>query len=190
MRFSSFLVSFAFFVCTILTATNCWAQLTSPQIGWQTQLSTLAHGVSGLVTILDEDSIQVDNFTYDGGGISVFFYLGMEDTQSSFIAGIPIGPQLKGTTFDGTQSPLVYDLPLGNTLEGLNAISVWCVAATASFGSGSFAAASGLSADFDEDGDVDGHDFLIWQRGAASGATLSDWQIAIWRCTAKSNCGP
>jgi hypothetical protein len=34
--------------------------------------------------------------------------------------------------------------------------------------------------DFDEDGDVDGHDFLKWQRGespnALSPADLADWQ--------------
>jgi hypothetical protein len=41
-------------------------------------------------------------------------------------------------------------------------------------------AAAGLPGDFDNDGDVDGRDFLIWQRGgsptALSASDLADWQ--------------
>ncbi len=41
-------------------------------------------------------------------------------------------------------------------------------------------ASLGISADFDSDGDVDGRDFLIWQRGgtvpALSPAALAAWQ--------------
>ncbi|QEG34832.1 DM13 domain-containing protein [Bythopirellula goksoeyrii] len=173
------LESIAFYA---LQVSDCQAQLTSPQIGWQAQLSELAHDVSGTVTILDEDSIQVDNFTYDGGGIVVKFYLGTEDSQSAFTMGTPIGFDLFGTSYDGTQAPLIYDLPTGNTLEGLNAISVWCVAANANFGSGTFAPV--LTADFDEDGDVDGQDFLIWQRGEGSGVGLEDWQNQYGDATA------
>lgn len=39
---------------------------------------------------------------------------------------------------------------------------------------------SGLSGDFDDDGDVDGYDFLLWQRGESpnplSATDLADWQ--------------
>ena len=39
-----------------------------------------------------------------------------------------------------------------------------------------------LAGDFDEDGDVDGNDFLVWQRGGSpdplSGADLAEWQSA------------
>lgn len=38
-----------------------------------------------------------------------------------------------------------------------------------------YEAASGIAGDFDEDGDVDGNDFLVWQRNTAVG-DLSDWQ--------------
>ena len=36
--------------------------------------------------------------------------------------------------------------------------------------------AAGLDGDFDGDGDVDGNDFLVWQRGAATPADLALWQ--------------
>ena len=143
----------------------------SPQVGWQAQLNGNFHNVGGTVSILDDDTIQVDDFTYDGSGISVFFYLGVDD--SSFASGLAVGPQLVGTNFDGTQDPLVIDLPSGETLEGYHAISAWCLVAHVDFGSGTFATVSQPNADFDEDGDVDGQDFLIWQRGVESGSSLS-----------------
>lgn len=169
------------FLLIFFVATGVWlltgiqsgqAQLTSPQVGWQAELNGMFHNVSGTVTILDEDTVEVDDFTYDGGGISVYLYLGADESHASFVSGLGIGPQLVGTMFDGTQDPLVIDLPEGETLEGYNAISVWCVAVTASFGSGTFQA---VSADYDGDGDVDGQDFLLWQRDTSVGS-LEDWQ--------------
>ncbi len=38
----------------------------------------------------------------------------------------------------------------------------------------------GLDGDFDEDGDVDGHDFLVWQRGGSPNP-LSASDLAVWR---------
>ncbi len=34
----------------------------------------------------------------------------------------------------------------------------------------------GLPGDFDSDGDVDGSDFLIWQRDLGDATSLGDWQ--------------
>ncbi len=116
------------------------AELTSPKVGWRAELSTIEEDVSGSVAIVDEDTVRIDDFTYNGGGISVYFYLGSSDTASAFRSGLRIGPQLLGTTFDGSQAPLIIDLPAGETLEGWQAISVWCEVAGVSFGSGEFAA--------------------------------------------------
>jgi hypothetical protein len=142
------------------------AQLTSPQVGWKAELSTLAHGVSGTVTIVDEDTIQIDDFTYDGGGIVVKFYLGQQDTRASFLSGLAIGSDLKGHAFNGSQQPLVVDLPPGQTLEGWHAISVWCVTAGANFGSGTFGATSTVvPGDYNVDGVVDAADYVTWRDG-------------------------
>lgn len=52
--------------------------------------------------------------------------------------GLLAGMNLDGMVFDGTGPPLVIDLPGANTLDGFNAISVWCASAGANFGSGTF----------------------------------------------------
>ncbi|MDZ4772115.1 MAG: DM13 domain-containing protein [Planctomycetota bacterium] len=110
---------------------------TYPRTGFVANLSTLGHNVSGQVHIVDANTIRVEHFFYDGGGISVYFYLGATNTNAAFASGMRIGPQLFGTP--RVDATLVIDLPAGNTLNGFNAISVWCDAAGANFGSGSFA---------------------------------------------------
>ncbi len=128
------------------------AQMT-PGVGYATSLSTISHDVSGTVTILDEDTLLVEDFTFDGAGLSVFFYLGTSDT--TFSSGLAIGPQLVGTVFDGSQAPFTIDLPTGTTIDGYNAISVWCVAADVSFGDGTFSAPGPVLGDLELDGMVD-----------------------------------
>jgi hypothetical protein len=107
-----------------------------PRAGYEAQLSTLAHGVSGTVTIVDTDTLVVEDFNYDGGGPAVYFYLGTENTQAAFIAGIPIGPLQTGSVYSNDE--LVLHLPNPQTFDGYNAISVWCVDFSANFGSGTF----------------------------------------------------
>lgn len=115
------------------------ATLISPQVGWQTSLFTQSHNVSGTVTIVDEDTLRFDSFTYDGGGPLVYFYLGATNNDAGFQAGLRIGSELSGTSFDGSQGPITVDLPAGETLEGFHGISVWCERFETNFGSGTFA---------------------------------------------------
>jgi hypothetical protein len=105
------------------------------------------HDVSGTVTIVDEDTVRVDDFTYDGDGIVVYFYLGASDDPVDFASGLQIGNDLFGTSFNGSEGPMLIDLPTATTLDGYNAVSVWCVAANASFGSGTFASVPPVSSD-------------------------------------------
>jgi Electron transfer DM13 len=122
-----------------LTACLASAQAQAPyaKAGWQATLSTAAHGVRGTATILDADTYRVDNFFYDGGGITVYFYLGATDTRQAFTNGLSTGPNLLGTAYNG--GSLTIDLPPGQTFDNYRAISVWCTAAGVSFGSGTFA---------------------------------------------------
>ena len=105
--------------------------------GWHAELSTLAHGVRGVVTVVDSDTIRVDNFYYDGQGIDVRIYLATADTQSAFTNGLSVGPDLVGAPY--VNASFMLDLPAGETTDDYRAVSVWCVAANANFGSGSFA---------------------------------------------------
>lgn len=104
--------------------------------GSKATLSTLAHGVKGTVTILNDNTLLVENFFYDGGGISVYFYLGVD--ANSFATGVRIGPQLLGMPFNN--GSLVLPVPGNVSLENYHAISVWCEAVQASFGHGTFVA--------------------------------------------------
>lgn len=109
-----------------------------PRAGWQTVLSTRAHGVRGTVTIVDADTFRVDNFFYDGGGIDVHFILAPSDDFTSYNnGGLLTELNLLGMPFNG--GSITIDLPAGTTFDGHNAISLWCVPARANFGSGTFA---------------------------------------------------
>lgn len=155
------------------------AQLISPQVGWEAELSTLSRDVSETATVLDPDTMLVDDFTYDGQAPAVYFYLGTEDSQSAFTEGLSIGTLLSGNVFDGTQAPFEVDLPIGQTIEGWNAISVWCVTFSVNFGLGTFLPVD-RPGDFNGDGDVDGDDFIMWQQRESpnpfSASDLADWE--------------
>lgn len=115
------------------------------------------HDVQGTPIILDERTIHVEHFSYDGTAPAVYFYLGVTDSEADFENGIPIGPQLTRAYVDES---ITVQLPAGQTLNGYGALSVWCVAAKADFGSGTFPRSP---ADFDIDGDADLDDFGHFQ---------------------------
>jgi len=153
-------------------AGSAHAELTMPQIGWRAELNGQFHNVGGAVTIVDDDTVRVDDFTYDGGGPLVYFYLGASDSYNSFLTGLSIGPLLTGE-FDGSQAPLVIDLPSGQTLEGMNAISVWCAEFNVNFGSGTFAAPPPVPGDYNSDGVVNAADYTVWRNTLGSTTDLS-----------------
>lgn len=128
LRFYIFLIAVA--------ALNICAYAIYPRAGYKTELSMLFHDVAGTVTIVDANTIAVQNFSYDGTAPLVYFYLAEEDLKASFENGIPIGPLLDR---EYSNENLVLDLSGSQTLDGYNAVSVWCVAFKANFGSGTFA---------------------------------------------------
>ncbi len=136
-------------------------------IGAQATLSEIAHNVSGSVIITDANTFRVDDFTYDGGAPAVYFYLGTEDSQAAFTTGLEISPLLTGTSYDGNQGSLFFDLPAGNTFATYNAISVWCAQFNANFGSGTF---------FPIEGDLNSDGFV----GIADmGIILGNWNQTV-----------
>lgn len=172
-----FFLLIAALVSTVST-TPALAQLASPQVGWQADLVTHFHDVAGIITVVDEDTLRVDEFVFDGQGLDVLFYLGAENSTQAFTNGLAIGPQLVGTVYDGTQGPLTIDLPAGETLEGYNAISVWCVDVYVSFGDATFLPPA-LEGDYNRDGAVDAADYTVWRDGL--GAEYEQTDYATWR---------
>lgn len=104
-------------------------------VGWVASLTTNTHNVSGQATIVDDCTIRIDNFNYDGGGLpDVFVYAGLD---GEYAGGFAISDNLYGISH--TDETLTLTLPQTRTLDELNGISVWCVLAQADFGSGMFA---------------------------------------------------
>lgn len=102
------------------------------KVGNVSTFSTIAHAVSGTVTVIDDRTLQITNFNYDGGGPSVFFYLGSDGNYTSGIGSGIIGPELSGRAYNN--ETITLTLPDGVTLEDFNSISVWCDIFFADFG--------------------------------------------------------
>jgi hypothetical protein len=98
----------------------------------------LQHGVRGTVTIVDDRTIRLSNFYYDGGGPRVYVYLGAENSNAAFTSGRVIGPLLQRRLY--VNETLELQLPEGQTLDGFKAVSIWCDEFRVNFGSGSFIA--------------------------------------------------
>ncbi len=106
---------------------------THPKIGQQAMLSTISHNVSGIATIIDDCTIQIDSFFFDGGGINIRVYGGNGEFLNT---GFSMSDNLLNQVFEG--GSLTVTLPEGRTLNDLDRISIWCVPVRTSFGDGIF----------------------------------------------------
>ncbi len=104
---------------------------THPLVGSSVALSAIAHSVSGTVRVVDDCTIEINNFSYDGGGIDVFVYGGVDGNYDD---GFAMGQNLFGTRF--TNQTLIITLADESVLDRFNGISIWCVTAGVSFGDG------------------------------------------------------
>ena len=82
-------------LATILT-TTVRAGDTYSRADWVAVLAPGDYDSRGIARIIDERTIQIDQFTYDGAAPLVYFYLGESDTQGDFVNGISIGPPMPG----------------------------------------------------------------------------------------------
>ena len=112
-------------------ATNVPVTATHPLVGTTAVFSDLAHDIAGTLTVVDDRTLRVDNFEYDGGGITVFFFTGTDGNYSGPNARA-IGPQLNGRRFNG--ETITLTLPDDLTLDDFNTVSVWCIPFAVSFG--------------------------------------------------------
>lgn len=109
------------------------ASSTHPLVGTSAEFSNFSHDIGGTLTVIDDRTLEVTNFTYDGGGPSVLFYLGTDGDFSPIRGGIPVGERLNGRVFNG--ETIRIDLPDGVTLDDFNGVSVWCDLFGIDFGS-------------------------------------------------------
>lgn len=103
------------------------------KVGDIATFSTLAHQVAGTAHIINNRTIELRNFYYDGGGIEVKVYL--SPNPVSFNPYVAISDDLLGMAF--TNTTLTLDVPVGTDLNLYTNISIWCTHGF-NFGSGSF----------------------------------------------------
>jgi cytochrome c len=110
---------------------------THPRVGWKADLgmNTGEGEVSGFVTMIDDCTLELTSFSYNGDGIEVRVF---GSKVSNFRPGFTIGPDLVRRRF--VKATLRVQLPAGKTLDDLDWVSIWCVRARADFGSGPFRA--------------------------------------------------
>ena len=104
---------------------------THEKVGHSGFFNTFAHNVSGKATIIDDCTIEITQFSYDGGGPDVYFY-GAKNHQYANEEAFPIGQQINGKTFDNAS--IIIKLPQNKSLDDLSGLSVWCVDFAANFG--------------------------------------------------------
>ena len=108
---------------------------THEKIGQTAELTPFAHGVGGTATIVDDCTIEVTSFDFDGQGINVRFYSGL---GGDFDSGFSMSEMDLRRNPGYADETVFAQLPDGRTLDELDAISVWCVPVGVSFGDGQF----------------------------------------------------
>ena len=103
---------------------------THPLVGQSKNLSTLAHEVSGVVTIVSDCEIEISNFFYDGKGPAVRVYGG---AGGNFESGVNMSEALNGRVYAG--ETLSFFLPEGSSLDTIDSFSIWCFLFREDFGS-------------------------------------------------------
>lgn len=106
---------------------------TSAKVGKTLTFTTRAHGLSGTATVVDDCTIQLSNFNYDGGGLPDVYVWGAKG--GNYSGGFRIGSNLFGTP--RSNATVQVSLQAGD-IDKLDGISIWCEGARVSFGDGLF----------------------------------------------------
>ncbi|KAI8422957.1 hypothetical protein MSG28_014057 [Choristoneura fumiferana] len=94
------------------------------------RLSQYAHGIRGAVYAVDESTVFVKNFAYDGTGPDAYFWVG--DTPQPSPEGVLVPYPEDYTTRDPpiltahSNSDIMLRLPGGKRLRDIKWLSVWC----------------------------------------------------------------
>ena len=112
--------------------TDCDAD--SSKVGSTAELIEHFHGVAGTAVIVDNCTLEIRDFEFDGGGVDVHVV----------VADNPDFDDYKNLTedlrADGPYEGVSLTVPLreGMSIEDVTHISIWCIPFSASFGDGAF----------------------------------------------------
>jgi hypothetical protein len=113
--------------------TNC--PKTHSKVGYYGFFETIAHNVSGRAEFLDDCTIKITHFNYDGGGPEVYFYGGVDHNYSESDA-FAMGQKISGIVYNNNE--IILRIPDNKTLDDITGMSVWCVDFAANFGQVTF----------------------------------------------------
>lgn len=109
-----------------------------PGVGWRATLEGTAHDVAGEAVLVDDGdgglAIEVRDFVYDGGGLNARFFL-LADGEA-FHRDHELTDNLVGSPSNG--ETLVLPVSADSPPDDWNLITLWCIPANVSFGSGVF----------------------------------------------------
>jgi hypothetical protein len=103
----------------------------STKVGYTGTFSTLAHNVSGRATIIDNCTLEISMFNFDGAAPNVRFYAGVNGNFSGSEA-FAISERIDGQSY--SNETIILELPEGRFVESFDSLSVWCVEFGADFG--------------------------------------------------------
>lgn len=103
------------------------------KVGESATFTNRYHNVNGTAHIVNNRTIELDNFYFDGGGIDVRVIVSPNLSFSSYTV---ISEDLVGTVF--SNDTLTLRLPDSVNLDNVSYISVYCVDVNISFGDGMF----------------------------------------------------
>lgn len=105
------------------------------KVGETAILTTRHHGVEGTAHIVNNRTIELRNFYFDGGGLDVVVFVS-PNPYPSFSGGTTISGNLVGPPF--VDETIQFTLPEGFDLSSVSYISIWCIDIPVSFGDGQF----------------------------------------------------
>jgi hypothetical protein len=96
-----------------------------------------SHGIAGTAHIVNNRTIELRNFSYDGQGPAVYVNVDSLPPTNGYSWGTSISDEI-GDQPAYMNTNLTYTLPDGLDLDDVNYISVWCEQFSVDFGSGMF----------------------------------------------------
>ncbi|XQW84911.1 DM13 domain-containing protein [Thalassotalea piscium] len=115
------------------TSNNCGS--THSKVGYTGYFESFAHNVSGRAEIINDCTIKITEFSYDGGGPEVYIYAAKNHDYQSDLA-FPISQKINGKAYINAE--ITVRLPSSKSLDDLTGLSVWCVDFAANFGQVNF----------------------------------------------------
>ena len=108
---------------------------THSKVGYNGFFTTFFHNVAGKATIIDDCTIKITQFSYDGQGPEVYFYAAINHDYAG-VDAFPVSQKINGQPYSSAE--FLLKLPSNKSLDDLTGLSVWCVDFNADFGNVEF----------------------------------------------------